>query len=48
MKKQCVGMLLAGGKGSRLNGLTKQMAIPAVSFGGKYGLLILRSAAGQR
>lgn len=25
MKKQCVAMLLAGGKGSRLSGLTKNM-----------------------
>ncbi|CAN2247683.1 glucose-1-phosphate adenylyltransferase [Bacillus vallismortis] len=39
MKKQCVAMLLAGGKGSRLNGLTKHMAKPAVSFGGKYRII---------
>lgn len=39
MKKQCVAMLLAGGKGSRLNGLTKNMAKPAVSFGGKYRII---------
>lgn len=30
MKKQCVAMLLAGGKGSRLSELTKNMAKPAV------------------
>ncbi|MFK3813653.1 glucose-1-phosphate adenylyltransferase [Bacillus halotolerans] len=39
MKKQCVAMLLAGGKGSRLSGLTKNMAKPAVSFGGKYRII---------
>ncbi|NTU24588.1 glucose-1-phosphate adenylyltransferase [Bacillus tequilensis] len=39
MKKQCVAMLLAGGKGSRLCGLTKNMAKPAVSFGGKYRII---------
>ncbi len=44
MKKQCVAMLLAGGKGDRLSGLTKHMAKPAVSFGENTGLLILRSA----
>ncbi|MDR4435156.1 glucose-1-phosphate adenylyltransferase [Bacillus tequilensis] len=39
MKKQCVAMLLAGGKGRRLSGLTKNMAKPAVSFGGKYRII---------
>ncbi|MEC1899980.1 glucose-1-phosphate adenylyltransferase [Bacillus atrophaeus] len=39
MKKQCVAMLLAGGKGSRLHSLTKSMAKPAVSFGGKYRII---------
>ncbi|MCY8887181.1 glucose-1-phosphate adenylyltransferase, partial [Bacillus spizizenii] len=39
MKKQCVAMLLAGGKGSRLSELTKNMAKPAVSFGGKYRII---------
>lgn len=39
MKKQCVAMLLAGGKDSRLSGLTKNMAKPAVSFGGKYRII---------
>jgi len=38
-KKQCVAMLLAGGQGSRLGVLTKQMAKPAVPFGGKYRII---------
>jgi len=32
-------MLLAGGKGSRLNSLTKELAKPAVPFGGKYRII---------
>jgi glucose-1-phosphate adenylyltransferase len=32
-------MLLAGGKGSRLNSLTKSVAKPAVPFGGKYRII---------
>lgn len=32
-------MLLAGGQGSRLYDLTKQIAKPAVSFGGKYKII---------
>lgn len=32
-------MLLAGGKGSRLNSLTKSLAKPAVPFGGKYRII---------
>ena len=39
MKKKCVGMLLAGGQGSRLGVLTKKIAKPAVLFGGKYRLI---------
>jgi glucose-1-phosphate adenylyltransferase len=39
MKKQCVAMLLAGGKGSRLSSLTQNLAKPAVSFGGKYRII---------
>ena len=35
-KKECIAMLLAGGQGSRLYDLTKKIAKPAVSFGGKY------------
>ncbi|MDR0974673.1 MAG: glucose-1-phosphate adenylyltransferase [Ruminococcus sp.] len=38
-KKECVAMLLAGGQGSRLYALTKDMAKPAVPFGGKYRLI---------
>ncbi|WP_442595669.1 glucose-1-phosphate adenylyltransferase [Neobacillus sp. D3-1R] len=38
-KKKCVAMLLAGGKGSRLNSLTKTLAKPAVPFGGKYRII---------
>ncbi|RDI44383.1 glucose-1-phosphate adenylyltransferase [Falsibacillus pallidus] len=32
-------MLLAGGKGSRLNSLTQTLAKPAVPFGGKYRII---------
>ncbi len=32
-------MLLAGGQGSRLNSLTKNLAKPAVPFGGKYRII---------
>ncbi|MFX3624911.1 MAG: glucose-1-phosphate adenylyltransferase [Ectobacillus sp.] len=39
IKKKCVAMLLAGGKGSRLSSLTKNLAKPAVSFGGKYRII---------
>jgi len=39
IKKKCVAMLLAGGKGSRLNSLTKDLAKPAVPFGGKYRII---------
>lgn len=38
-KKKCVAMLLAGGQGSRLYALTKQIAKPAVHFGGKYRII---------
>lgn len=37
--KECVAMLLAGGQGSRLGCLTKRVAKPAVSFGGKYRII---------
>ena len=36
IKKECIAMLLAGGQGSRLRLLTKNLAKPAVPFGGKY------------
>lgn len=38
-KKQCIAMLLAGGKGSRLKELTRNVAKPAVPFGGKYRII---------
>ena len=38
-KKHCVAMLLAGGQGSRLGILTRQMAKPAVPYGGKYRII---------
>lgn len=39
MSKEIVGMLLAGGKGTRLGQLTKKIAKPAVPFGGKYRII---------
>ena len=39
MKKEIVAMLLAGGKGTRLESLTKKVAKPAVSYGGKYRII---------
>lgn len=38
-KKEMVAMLLAGGQGSRLYALTKNVAKPAVPFGGKYRII---------
>ena len=38
-EKECIAMLLAGGQGSRLGALTKTIAKPAVSFGGKYRII---------
>lgn len=38
-KTKCIAMLLAGGQGSRLGSLTKHIAKPAVSFGGKYRII---------
>ncbi len=37
--KDCVAMLLAGGQGTRLLSLTKNVAKPAVPFGGKYRII---------
>ena len=37
--EKMVAMLLAGGKGTRLESLTKKMAKPAVFFGGKYRII---------
>lgn len=39
MGKEIVAMLLAGGKGTRLEALTRKSAKPAVSFGGKYRII---------
>ncbi|MCI8421168.1 MAG: glucose-1-phosphate adenylyltransferase [Clostridia bacterium] len=38
-KKECIAMLLAGGQGTRLYSLTRDLAKPAVSFGGKYRII---------
>ena len=38
-----LAMILAGGRGSRLHELTNKVAKPAVSYGGKYELLIFHS-----
>lgn len=38
-RKECIAMLLAGGRGSRLKSLTEQIAKPAVTFGGKYRII---------
>ena len=38
-KKESIAMLLAGGQGSRLLALTRNIAKPAVSFGGKYRII---------
>lgn len=39
VRKECVAMLLAGGQGSRLYSLTKNVAKPAVPYGGKYRII---------
>ena len=39
IKKEMIAMLLAGGQGSRLGVLTKNVAKPAVAFGGKYSII---------
>jgi len=39
MKKKMIAMILAGGQGSRLKKLTKDVAKPAVPFGGKYKII---------
>ncbi|MCY6483867.1 glucose-1-phosphate adenylyltransferase [Clostridium aestuarii] len=38
-KKEMIAMILAGGQGSRLKNLTKNIAKPAVPFGGKYRII---------
>lgn len=37
--KECLGMILAGGQGSRLGVLTAKIAKPAVSFGANYRII---------
>ena len=39
MRKSILGMILAGGEGTRLAPLTEQRAKPAVPFGGKYRII---------
>lgn len=39
IRDKVVGMLLAGGQGSRLKSLTQNIAKPAVQFGGKYRII---------
>lgn len=39
MGKEIVAMILAGGRGTRLKGLTAKVAKPAVYFGGKYRII---------
>src|SRR5471030_3316390 len=39
MRIRVLGIVLAGGKGSRLSPLTKERAKPAVPFGGKYRII---------
>ncbi|WP_027092313.1 glucose-1-phosphate adenylyltransferase [Cohnella thermotolerans] len=38
-RNECIAMLLAGGEGRRLGVLTKDLAKPAVHFGGKYRII---------
>ncbi|WP_123040959.1 glucose-1-phosphate adenylyltransferase [Cohnella candidum] len=38
-RNECIAMLLAGGEGRRLGVLTKDLAKPAVFFGGKYRII---------
>ena len=39
-KQEVVAMLLVGGQGSRLGVLTKNLAKPAVPYGGKYRIIV--------
>ena len=38
-REKVLAMLLAGGQGTRLRTLTKDIAKPAVPFGGKYRII---------
>lgn len=39
VKNSMIAMILAGGRGTRLNELTEKVAKPAVTFGGKYRII---------
>ena len=39
MSTKLAAMILAGGKGTRLKALTRKIAKPAVSYGGKYRII---------
>ena len=39
MKNEMLGVILAGGKGTRLGKLTHNQAKPAVPFGGRYRII---------
>ena len=39
MQARILAMVLAGGKGSRLEPLTRERSKPAVPFGGKYRII---------
>ena len=39
MKTEILAMILAGGQGTRLGKFTKNIAKPAVPFGGKYRII---------
>ena len=39
MKNEMLGVILAGGQGTRLGKLTHNQAKPAVPFGGRYRII---------
>jgi ADP-glucose pyrophosphorylase len=39
LRRRVLGIVLAGGKGTRLYPLTRERAKPAVPFGGKYRII---------
>ena len=39
VNKEWIALVLAGGAGTRLKGLTKRIDKPAIPFGGKYRLI---------